>query len=284
MKVAVTGSSGFIGSYLVPRLKLAGHEVVELTRARGVNLMEWETLVTVPPCDLVIHLAAKTAVSGAYLNPREFYFFNQILTLHALELARLWRARVLYLGSYYYGEPRYLPVDELHPIQPHNPYSRSKVMSEELCRAYWEDFGVPVISLRTFNVYGPGQTGSFLIPEIIEKIKKSSVVSVSDPRPKRDYIYVADFVEAMMALIESWDSDGFEVFNVGSGESHSVEEILALMREFTPTPFSVQFRNEPRKGEVLNTVAAIGKLVQRTGWSPATSLRDGLRNVMGALL
>lgn len=106
MRIAVTGASGFIGSHLAPRLIDSGHEVVEISRSKGYDLNDWELVKDIPQCDVVIHLAAKTFVPDSFNNPREFYQTNTNLTLNALELARNWKAKVIYMSSYFYGPPQ----------------------------------------------------------------------------------------------------------------------------------------------------------------------------------
>lgn len=253
MKIAVTGSSGFIGSHLVPRLRKDGHEVLEISRSKGLDITDWNSVMDLEPCEVIVHLAAKTFVPDSFDNPAEFYKVNYTATLHALELARKWKARVIYMSSYFYGPPQYLPVDEKHPLNPHNPYAQSKMQSEQLCEAYSRDFGVPCIAFRLFNIYGPGQTGNFLIPEILEKIKKGGIITLKDPRPKRDFIHVEDVVEAIIAGLNCTEFK-FEVINLGTGNSVSVSEVIDAIQEHSPIKFEVNFTHEYRKNEVLDSL------------------------------
>ena len=278
MRIAVTGASGFIGSYLVSQLKKLDHSVVEISLDQNHDLTVWESVKDIKPCDAIVHLAAKTFVPDSFDNPRAFYHINNTATLHALELARVWNARVIYMSSYFYGSPQYIPVDENHPLSPHNPYAQTKYISEELCRGYSRDFDLTVISLRLFNIYGPGQKGSLLIPEILNKIKLGYEVILKDPRPKRDYIHVYDVISAIIASITS-DAKGFDVFNLGTGYSVSVEELVEELKSISPIAFKTNFLHEYRKGEVLNSVADITKIKYRLGWKPNISLRDGLKTL-----
>jgi nucleoside-diphosphate-sugar epimerase len=278
MRIAVTGAGGFIGSHLVPRLPEFGHEVVEISRNKGYDLNDWESVKDIPPCNVLIHLAAKTFVPDSFNNPREFYQTNTNLTINALELARKWKAKVIYMSSYFYGPPQYIPVDENHPLNPHNPYAQTKYMSEELCKAYSRDFDVPVIAFRLFNIYGPGQTGSFLIPEILEKIKKGGKISLKDPRPKRDYIHVADVISAIEAALEN-SNTGFKVFNLGTGQSVSVEELVSTIQILSPKNFEIEYTHEYRKGEVLDSVASVQAALEILNWKPSVDLTEGIKTL-----
>jgi nucleoside-diphosphate-sugar epimerase len=278
MRIAVTGAGGFIGSHLVPKLKDLGYLVIEISRNKGYNLSDWDTVRDINSCDVIIHLAAKTFVPDSFNNPREFYQANTNLTINALELARKWRAKVIYMSSYFYGPPQYIPVDENHPLNPHNPYAQTKHISEELCKAYSRDFDVPAIAFRLFNIYGPGQTGSFLIPEILEKIKQEGKITLKDPRPKRDYIHVNDVVSAIVAATVH-NYSGFQVFNLGTGNSVSVEELVSSIRKYSPQKFEVEYTHQYRKGEVLDSVADAALLNKALKWQISLTLEDGIKTL-----
>ena len=277
MRIAVTGSSGFIGKSLLPVLIRNGHEVVEISRSLGLDICQWDSLSQLLPCDIIIHLAAKTFVPDSFENPREFYDVNNSATLNSLELARLWKAKFIYMSSYFYGPPQYIPVDEEHPLNPHNPYAESKFISEELCRAYNRDFGVSVTAFRLFNLYGPGQNGSLIIPEILKQIKSGKVI-LKDPRPKRDYIHIDQVISVIIKTLEL-ELDGFNILNLGTGKSHSVKDLVEAFNKVSPFEFEIEFTNEYRKGEVLESVADITKLNKIVGMSEQIELEEGLKTL-----
>lgn len=278
MKIAVTGSSGFIGSHLVPRLKKEGHELTEISRSKGIDITDWDSVKDLEACEVIVHLAAKTFVPDSFDNPAEFYKVNYTATLHALELARKWKARVIYMSSYFYGPPQYLPVDEKHPLNPHNPYAQSKMQSEQLCEAYSRDFGVPCIAFRLFNIYGPGQTGNFLIPEILEKIKQGGVITLKDPRPKRDFIHVDDVVEAVHRAIVL-KTNGFKEINLGTGKSISVQQLTDAIKSNSAQEITVRFTNEYRKNEVLDSVCCTEKLFDCLGQWQMETIEAGIKTI-----
>lgn len=276
MRIAVTGSKGFIGKKLVVSLIKNGYEVIEISRSKGFDICEWKSVKNINSCDVIIHLAAKTFVPNSFDDPRTFYEVNTTATINALELSRLWKAKIIYMSSYFYGTPRYIPVDENHPINPHNPYAQSKLISEELCKGYHRDFDVAVTTFRLFNIYGPGQNESFLIPEILKQIESGKVI-LKDPRPKRDYIHVDDVISAIIRTVEI-QLEGFNIFNLGTGSSSSVESLVEILMKISPNKFNVEYTHEYRKGEVLDSVADTRKLKAEIGWENEIDLAEGLKS------
>jgi len=280
-KIAVTGSGGFIGSNLVPYLRKLGHEVIEITRSKNLNIAQWETLVEIPKCDVLIHLAAKTFVPFSFENPRAFYTVNQNSTINAFELARLWDAKVILMSSYFYGPPQYVPVDEEHPLNPHNPYAQTKLLSEIVAKGYCRDFNMSCIALRLFNIYGPSQDDSFLLPTILKQAKKGDIV-LKDPRPKRDFIHINDVVAAI-GLAVGYQAKNMEIFNLGSGTSYSVEEVVAIFQTTANNNCKVDYTHEYRTGEVLDSLANIDKIKSKLGWIPKVTIEEGVASLFQKL-
>jgi UDP-glucose 4-epimerase len=262
----------------VPALLGRGYEVLELSRSRGVDLMNFDWLQGLPQCDFIIHLAARTFVPDSFIYPKAFFEFNLGTTLNVLELARIWQAKMIYMSSYLYGNPQYIPVDESHPARPHNPYAQSKLMAEQLCEAYSRDFKVTSIVLRLFNIYGPGQKGAFLIPEILQKIK-SGHLALKDPRPKRDYVYIDDVVRAVCLCLET-ECSGYDVFNLATGISHTVEDVVKIISKYSSIPFTVSYSNEYREGEVLDAAGNAEKLKKFIGIENFIGLEEGLKKMI----
>jgi UDP-glucose 4-epimerase len=196
------------------------------------------------------------------------------MTLNVLEKARKDKAKVIFLSTYVYGEPQYLPIDENHVTSPKNPYTQSKLICEQLCEAYFRDFTVSSTIFRPFNIYGPGQNFSFLIPTLFNQSKSTSI-KLQDPRPKRDFIYVQDVVDAIIWSISNV-SVGFDIFNLGSGSSISIGELASIIKQITKSNATLEFSNEIRKGEVLETIANCSKFQDHSSWSSQISLIEGL--------
>lgn len=278
MKIIVTGYSGFIGTYLIEKLSKTNHDLVLLDISNGVDICDWEQVKYIDNVDIIIHLANLSFVPASYSDPRRFYTTNYLSTLNMLELCRINKARMIFFSSYVYGHPQYQPIDEKHPIQAFNPYAQTKVICESLCEGYNRDFGVPITVFRPFNIYGEGQNPDFLIPTIIQQAKKGKI-EIKDDRPKRDYINVEDIVEAILTAIENQNS-GIQIYNLGSGVSYSVGEIVNIVRSLFNSEIDYICKNEYRTNEVMNTVADINKINMELGWQPRVSIEDGLKKMI----
>ena len=285
-RILVTGSSGFIGSRLCLKLKESGAEVLTLTGKEGgrADIRDWGSVAeagkTLQPLDIVYHLAAITYVPYALEHPRETYEVNLLGTLNILELCRLHQIeKLIFSSSYVYGLPHYLPIDEEPELRPANPYARSKTMGEDLCRAFCTDFGLKCVILRPFNIYGEGQRDDFLIPSILKQIA-TGTVELSDPEPKRDFLYVDDAVEAFIKAGE-YKGAGCEVFNIGSGSSYSVREIVGIIVDAWGKPTDVKYKNLRRKNEIMDVVADIRKAAGKLDWRPEIGIQTGIKRYVG---
>ena len=276
MKILITGFSGFIGKYLLERLEQTPHELILLDIANGCDICDWEQVKHITGIDTIVHLANLSFVPASYEEPKKFYESNYLSTLNMLELCRLNHAKMIFFSSYIYGNPQYQPVDEKHPIQAFNPYAQTKVICESLCQGYNRDFKVPVTIFRPFNIYGKGQNPDFLIPTIIQQAKKGSIV-IKDDRPKRDYIHVKDIVEAVYTAIESKNSATLQTYNLGTGVSYSVKEIIDMVRGLFNSDIEYQCKNEIRPNEVMDTIADISKIKSELNWEPKIDIIEGLK-------
>ena len=285
---AVTGSNGFIGKHLVHALKSSGIDVLEISRSTSsIDVTDWEQVQTIPVQDVVFHLAGITNIQEAFVEPKNVYFTNYVGTLNMLEWCRIHDIKkMVYVSTFVYGVPQYLPVDEAHPIAPNNPYSQSKLMGEELCEAYCRDHGLNVTILRLFNIYGPRQTGNFLIPQILRQLSEGEVV-LGDPAPKRDFLYISDVVNALVAASES-DMDGCNVYNVGSGKSYSAGEVADTLVDIylkqTRKSASIKYTYDKRKSEIADTIANIDRAKKDLQWIPQVDIRTGLSMTLRAYL
>jgi len=284
MVVAVTGIDGFLGSRVGALLAaMEGVEVLPVGRSSGYDLTRPETLAALPRFDAVLHLAAASFVPDAYKKPALFYNTNVGGTLNVLELCRQNEARMIYVSSYVYGQPHYQPIDERHPVQPFNPYAQSKAMGEQLCEAYHRDFGVPATILRPFNIYGPGQAAHFLIPKLVRQALAGETITVFDDRPRRDYVHVQDVAAALVKALEQ-EQPHLEVYNIGSGVSYTIPDVCRLLETLTGKTLSLQVTGEQRPNEILDTVCNHEKATRELGWQPAYTLKQGLEEMMQALI
>ena len=277
--VMVTGSEGLIGTSLVKSLKRIGKKVIPVDYKLGSDLLEKETVKNLPDADIIIHLAGKTYIPSSWDDPFSMYSININTTLNMLEFARKRNVKkFVFTSTYVYGKAQYLPVDEKHPVSVSNPYTRSKLNCEDLCKGYCEDFNIPTVVLRLFNVYGPGQAQFFLIPTVISQLL-SHAIALNDPRPKRDYVYISDVVRALQLSID-FQTSKFEVFNIGSGVSYQVPEVVNLILKISGAECDVIYKNSGRKNDVMDTVADISKAKRLLKWEPKVPFEEGLRNMV----
>lgn len=277
MKVLVTGSNGFIGKHLIAELSYQNIEYLEVDNS--IDLCQPNCLDSIGPVDIVYHLAAKTYIPDSFNNPLKFFENNFQSTLNVLEYCKKFNARIIMPSTYLYGNPEYLPIDESHPISPSSPYSTSKLISESLIQSYSKDFGVEGIILRLFNVYGSHSNPNFLIPKIIYQAINKKSVELFDPRPKRDFVYVSDVVDALIksAFLKEIK---LEIFNIGYGKSYSINDILSIVQSNLSDPFIVNFSGEIRKNEVMETVADISKSKKTLKWKPKIDLEQGIKLII----
>jgi UDP-glucose 4-epimerase len=272
-RILITGSNGFIGKALVSRFQQR-YDLIKTGNSKSLNICDPSACERLPTADTIIHLAALSFIPESFEVPAAYYRNNIVSTINMLEKARKDGSKFIFFSTYVYGRPAYLPIDELHVVNPLNPYTESKVIGEQLCKAYQRDFNLDVTIIRPFNIYGPNQSNVFFIPKILEQIK-SKTIHLQDPRPKRDFIYLEDVIDATEAIVNC-DLTGVNVFNIASGVSTSVKEVVDHIKKISGSSAEIIFSNEERKGEVLDTVANIEKAKSILNWSPKTSLEQGL--------
>lgn len=278
MRIAVAGSDGFVGSQVCKQLEAKGHEVVRIDITRGFDLCDNTIIDKIEPIDCFIHLANLVYVPGSYNDPEKYYRVNYLTTLNALEICRKYNARLVYASSYIYGPPQYLPVDENHPICPFNPYAQTKVICEKLCEGYHRDFKVKVSILRPFNIYGVGQKGKLLIPEIMGQLKEGKeTIELKASSPRRDYINVIDVAGAFVACTE--DANDFNVYNVCSGESVSVRELTEVINKHLQKKVQFNFSELARPNEVDESRGSCARL-ERIGWKRTITLDEGIKQLL----
>ena len=275
MKILVTGAGDFIGQYLVARLKKDGHDVFEHRSADG-DLTDRHSLDVYGDVDAVYHLAARTFVPESWELPYEYINDNTRMLTTVLDFCRKHKAGLVYLSTYLYGEPQYLPVDENHRCTTATPYQLSKRIAEEICEFYSRNFDVNVAVIRPFNVYGKGQSREFLLPKVYDQVADPTVdnVEVFTLAPKRDYVYVEDLTDALVRIL--LHMEGYAVYNVGSGRSYSVKEVIDVIQKEYGTEKPVIEKGTLRKNEVMDCIASISHLEDVIGKLSITSIEDGI--------
>lgn len=275
--VLVTGADGFVGRRLGAALEHAGHRVLRHSLRDG----------DIARCDLpiasvcrVFHLAALNFVPASWNRVRDFSETNVLGTINVLEFCRRAGAPLTYVSSYVYGHPRELPVAEDHPRDAANPYALTKILAEDACLFYQKHLGVPVCIVRPFNLYGPGQGEDFLIPTLVRQATDPACdrIVVADDRPCRDFLYISDFVDLLLATMRCGATG---IYNAGSGTSVSIGRLAAAITSITG-PKPLVSRGEHRRNEIMDVRANIAKAARDLGWKPRTALEDGLREVLAS--
>jgi UDP-glucose 4-epimerase len=294
----VTGGGGFIGHHLVRRLLADGYEVRILDnfatgrreRLEGLDvelvegdLRSYERAHTaVRGTELVFHLGALPSVPRSVQDPLTTGAVNVEGTLNVLLAARDAGVRrvVFASSSSVYGANPALPKREDHQPLPVSPYGVSKVAAEHYCRAFTTVYGLETVSLRLFNVFGPGQDPlsqyAAVVPRFITALAAGeSPVIYGDGSQTRDFTYVADVVEAFTAAVTSERAVG-EAINVAAGTETSVAELAELLAQLLGTEIRPRF--EPvRLGEVARSSADRSNAASLLDWEPTWSLADALR-------
>ena len=272
-RILVTGSKGFIGNRLVKTLRSKGFIVEEFDRHVGdisTYSFQFDQL------DHIVHLASMIFVPASWENPGIFYQTNVMGTVNVLELCRKMKCSLTYISSYVYGTPEYLPVDENHPIHPASPYNHSKLLAEEACRYYSTTFNFPATIFRPVNIFGPNQNTDFLIPKIIKQVFEPTVevIEVMDLRPKRDFLFIDDMISA---IIKSFENDKLEIYNIGSGTSVSVEQIIKTILSVSGINKTYYAPNIERKNETWDVYVDISKIKAQLNWVPVTNFEQGMQ-------
>jgi nucleoside-diphosphate-sugar epimerase len=182
---------------------------------------------------------------------------------------------MIFASAYLYDGETEDSVHENSPKNPMNPYAHTKYLGEQLCEFFYKHYGVAVVIVRPFNVYGGAQSNHFLIPSIIEQVVSDcEFITVKDLQPVRDYIYIEDVVSALAKLLEH--RCGYEIFNIGTGKGHSVGEVVGVIQKVWGVQKDVRTLHQPRENEISVSIANIEKITRELNWHPSYSLKSGL--------
>lgn len=295
MKILVTGGAGFIGSNIVKAGLQKNHSILvydnlfsgyeENLRGLDVDFIngdirESEKLhKAMQGVEAVFHLAAHVGNVRSVNDPFLDASVNIQGTLNVLEGLKKYNIGKLVYSSTAagYGEPVQLPVDEEHPMNPDSPYGVTKIAAEKMALCYARLFNLQVTCLRYFNAYGVNQRFDAygnVIPIFADKVKKSLPVTIyGDGEQTRDFVNVADIVHANWLAMEQQVA-GY--FNIATGQKVSVNHLVNMLERVSGKTI-VRDYQPPRKGEVRNSVADIGKAEKYLGFKPQVDLESGLR-------
>ncbi len=302
MNALITGAAGFIGSHLTDKLLSEGWCVTgvdsftdyydNLVKERNLeaslrdrdfrlvtaDLLEANIEDLLDGIDVVFHLAGQPGVRGSWgTDFRTHVERNIVLTQKMLEAARSRSLRkfVFASSSSVYGNSAHYPTAESSPQLPVSPYGVSKLAAEKLCLAYGQTFGIPIVALRYFTVYGPRQRPDMAFNRFITWMNQGSeVVVYGDGTQRRDFTFVADAVQATIQA-GICEAAGLAL-NVGGGKSVALADVLNEISKILDKPLRI--KREPRQlGDVEVTGADITLARELLGYSPSTPLAQGLR-------
>lgn len=296
MNVIVTGGAGFIGSHVVDRLLDDGHKVIVLDNfatGRRENLSHIIDKIQMVECDIsldgswsewfkdanwVIHLAALADIVPSIKYPKRYFDANVVGTLNVLRAAtEVSVDKFIYsASSSCYGIPGVYPTPENEAMSPQYPYALTKKLGEDLVMHWAQIYKLPSISLRFFNVYGTrsrtsGTYGAVFGVFLAQKLAGQPLTIVGDGEQTRDFTYVSDVADAVVAAAESKITK--EVLNIGSGKTVSVNTIAKLIGGET-----VHIPKRP--GEPDCTFADIRKAKSILNWSPKIGIEAGVDRVL----
>lgn len=275
--ILVTGASGFIGQALCRSLHQRDHEIIALSSREG-HIADPRVFRRIEEARHVFHLAGRTFVPDSWNDPLEFLNVNVLGTTNVLEFCRAQGTSLTFVSAYLYGVPERLPIAEACVPRPNNPYALSKYLAEQVCEFYAIHYGMDITVVRPFNIFGPGQKSHFLIPQIISQVEKHQTIRVKDLAPRRDYIYIDDIVDALIKTMDA--PGGYKVFNVGSGVSLSVRELIAVIQTVAGTELPVVSEERVRYNEIDDVYADISKARALLGWDPNITFQQGIERML----
>ncbi|MBX3237407.1 MAG: GDP-mannose 4,6-dehydratase [Nitrospiraceae bacterium] len=304
-RVLVTGAGGFIGSHLSERLTELGAKTRCLVHYRADGSWGWldrsphaqhmEVLAgdltdrdlvaeAVRDCDVVFHLGALIAIPYSYQAPLSFVRTNVEGTLNVMQAARANGVRrVVHTStSEVYGTARVVPIPETHALQAQSPYAASKIAADKIAEACHLSFGVPVVTVRPFNTYGPRQSARAVIPTIITQCLTGTQVRLGNLDPTRDLNFVADTVEGFVRAAVAPDAVGHTV-NLGSGREIAIRDLALLIGSLVGRSIELvtdERRFRPATSEVERLLADNRRAQTLLGWTPSVTLEEGLRRTI----
>lgn len=305
----VTGADGFIGSHLVELLVEEGARVRAFVYYNSWNEIGWLRDVdpraldqveivsgdvrdadrvreAVRDVDYVFHLSSLIAIPYSYHAPRSYVDTNVGGVLNVLqacrESSRL--TRLVHVStSEVYGTARQVPIPESHPLVGQSPYSASKIGADKMAESFHLSFGLPVVTARPFNTYGPRQTARAVIPTIASQLLAGrTTLKLGSLDPTRDFNFVTDTARGLLALSLCGQAEG-EVVNIGSGEEWSVRQVVDLLMDITGNRAEIETeadRIRPAKSEVNRLLADTAKIRRLTGWQSQVPFRAGLERTV----
>lgn len=300
-KVLVTGAGGFIGSHLAEGLVESGATVRAFVHYNALGSWGWlddssfrhdmevvagdiqdrdSVKQAVKSADVVFHLAALIAIPYSYQAPLSYVRTNVEGTLNVVQAARELDVEcVVHTStSEVYGTALYVPIDEKHPLQGQSPYSASKIAADKMAESFYRSFGVPVVTVRPFNTFGPRQSTRAVIPTIITQCLSGQDVRLGNLVPTRDLNFVTNTVNGFMCAASVPEAIG-QTINLGTNREISIGDLAQMIINMINPSLSIitdDQRLRPEKSEVDRLWADDALARSLLNWEAAVSLEEGL--------
>ena len=285
LNVLVTGSAGFLGKALIKKFR----DKPEIDEVLGVDILSSEDTVV---CDIrdyaklekvcegfkpnvVVHVAAQAYVPKSFEDPIEDATINIVGTINVLRLALKYGSDLIFTSSAsVYGNPKFLPISEEHPTNPTSPYGLSKLTGEKYIQLLYPSKST---ILRLSSVYGiqEGVRHGPVNSIVYNVVRHGCCYVTGDGNQTRDFIHVFDVVSAIELVM---DKGIRGIFNVGTGEEHSINDIVKLVEECLGKKFKIEYRPE-RPGEIRRNLLDIGRL-KAEGFKPQKNLKEGIKEII----
>ncbi|HVZ12341.1 MAG TPA: GDP-mannose 4,6-dehydratase [Patescibacteria group bacterium] len=309
-KVLITGVTGFAGSFLAEHL-LNSSEVeifgsyltddslinvdsisdkINLTKIDLLNSPDVKNFISESSPDLIFHLAGLASPGQSFENPASYINGNVSSLLNILEEVRSQKInpKILVVSSaevYGATDADHIPTDENAPLMPNNPYAVSKLAQDFLALQYFLSYKIPIIRVRPYNHIGPRQSPQFVVAAFakkiadIEKGKMEPVLKVGNLTAKRDFTDVRDMVSAYVEILEKGEEG--EVYNIGSGKSYKIEDVLNKLLSFTDTKIEIrQDESLMRPIDVPELLCDNSKMKKTTGWETKFGIDQTLKETL----
>ncbi len=309
MKIFITGVTGFVGSHLVREFVRRGHEVSGLSHQSNIlgylhpDILQWlrgariyygdvnnfssinDIIKDVRP-DIIVHLAAHTAVEYSFHRVHEALETNFIGTANLAEAARLSvpdLKKFIFASSVeVYGNQKKYPVNEETPTSAASPYGVAKVAAEQYLQFLHRAYGFPCIIFRNTNSYGRTHDDYFVIEHtIVQMLQRRDKIKMGDPRPVRDFIYIEDEINAYLVAIETNKDITGEIFIPGTGEVISIGDLVEKIKLMTGYEGEIEWHSiSYRPCEIWRIDVDPSKIKRVLGWESKYSLDEGLERTI----
>jgi UDP-glucose 4-epimerase len=289
MKILILGSEGFIGGHSVNYFHSKGNEIhgVDFFEKSNHGIIYHQYQQEDQGCaavfkknefDFCINAAGNGNVNFSVTQPEKDFVANTLFTFQILESLRLYAPHCKYLhisSAAVYGNPEVLPINETSSIQPVSPYGWHKFMSEQICKEYFQLYGIQSAIIRPFSVYGPGLKKQIFWDVFMKTFQEPKYIELwGGGEEARDFIYIDDLVSAMDKII-NYSSMEADIYNVASGQMTYIRDAVSILLQNLGNQLPITFNGEIHKGNPIKWEADISK-IKALGFNPKINLQEGL--------